>query len=83
MEGGNRILFNLFINGKFKDFYFFLKNGHPPSPIEEVIIKFDIISDESYKWLSHSEIDLLIRFRIIEMYRKKHPNAKKWLILKK
>ena len=64
--------------GRFKEWFYFFKNGHEILLKEESDIICETRFNERYKWLSDAEIQKLIKLKVRNMYKAKFPNAKRW-----
>lgn len=82
MKEQNKISSNTLLaavkNGRFKDWFFEWRNGHPFLLSEEVDIIIATRDEEKYKWMNDEQIQRLIRVRVKEMYKKRYPNAQRW-----
>ena len=70
-----------FKNGRLKEWFYLLKNGHQFLLKEEAdIIVETRLDDRASKWMNDSQIQELVKLRVIAMYKNKYPNAKRWLL---
>lgn len=65
-------------NGRFKEWFYEWKHGHPRLLTEEVDIICKTREEPRLKHLNDREIQTVIQIRISDMYERKYPNAKRW-----
>lgn len=73
-----KVLFTAIKNGRFKEWFYAFKNGHPFLLKEEANIICETRLDETYEWMNDEEIQELVKLKVKAMYKKKFPNAKRW-----
>ena len=68
-----------FKNGRLKEWFYLLQNGHQFLLKEEAdIIVETRLNDKVSKWMNDSQIQELVKLRVKAMYKKKYPAAKRW-----
>jgi len=68
-----------FKNGRLKEWFYLLKNGHPFLLSEEADIIIETrLNDKASAWMNDTQIQELVKLRVKAMYKKKFPNAKRW-----
>ena len=68
-----------FKNGRLKEWFYLLQNGHQFLLKEEAdIIVETRLNDKVNKWMNDVQIQDLVKLRVKAMYKKKYPNAKRW-----
>lgn len=65
-------------NRRLKEWFYYLKNGHPFLLKEEADIICETRFDDDYKHLNDIQIQMLIQLKIQMMYDEKYPDAKRW-----
>ena len=68
-----------FKNGRLKEWFYLLRNGHPFLLKEEAdIIVETRLNDKVSKWMNDSQIQELVKLKVKAMYKEKYPDAKRW-----
>jgi len=68
-----------FKNGRLKEWFYLLQNGHPFLLKEEADIILETrLNDKASKWMNDIQIQVLVKMRVKAMYKKKYPDAKRW-----
>lgn len=69
-----------FKNKQLKRWFYEFKHGHEFLLKEEVSIIYETRLNNKYKWVNENIIKQLIKIKVKEMYKKKFPDAKRWVL---